>query len=271
MPAKPRDRQEVTDEHLETETELEETDLQPDPDEELDDETGGESDDDAGDTGDEDTSGDHEEETERPGEVRQSRGNRDIGRLRAERREARERAERLERENAELRARTASQPSPDQQRQRQEDRARELETARLESPEKYVEVALRQQREDFTQQLGMVQVSSTDAQDAAKFDRLCARNPAINEIAEDVERELANLRRSGGNMPREFIAKYILGDRAIARGARAKNKQQRQADGARQRERTRPGGGARSDVTRTNTRGGSEAQKRFDRIKDIPI
>jgi hypothetical protein len=150
-------------------------------------------------------------------------------------------------------------------------RAAELEAARLESSEKYFDVRLRHSQEDMYGQFQQNSIQQSDTLDKLEFRQMCADSPALKAIQNDVEKELANLRRMGGNAARAYVAKYILGDRAMANATKSKNKNDKQAENVRRRESVRKGSPARSDVVRENRRGGDEHQQRYDRIKDIPI
>lgn len=264
----PRGRQE---DQLENDPPEDELDDGLDPNEDGADAGDDESDVETGDDSAEDDAGTDEGQEGRPAPVR-GRGERDYGRLRQERREAVDRVRNLERELAEARASRGHTP-PDQSaaRERQDRRDRELEAARLRGPEDFTDTRLRHQQEDFDARLGQLQIATLDASDRSAFQTLCARNSVIDGLSDAVEQRLSDLRRQGGNAPRETIAKFLLGERAMQRAARAKGKQGKRGAQEIERERTKVRRGGGSDLQRGTQRGGDEKSKREDRLKDLQI
>lgn len=270
------DRTEDTEDTGETDQHADGEHDDVDPDAGDDDADGQESDDSSDDDGGEDDAGDDEGSARQPAQVRdQGRGNRDIGRLRQERRELARERDQLREEVNRLRVGNGNAPvqqgnPADAARVLRERREQELETARLQGGDAYIETRLRHQQEDFDARLGNIAIQSSDAADRATYDAECRRNPVLDDLSGDVERELGNLRRQGGNAPRLTIAKFILGDRAMSRASRAKNKVKRQTDVDRAREKSRPGRGG-SDVQDRGRRGGDDASRREERLKDLQI
>ncbi|HEY1858668.1 hypothetical protein [Acidocella sp.] len=179
-------------------------------------------------------------------------------------RELRARAQRAERERDEERQRRAAPRMPDPAEQARQAEERRQRIA-LMSPDERTDFLLQEQREQFNRQLGGMQYQTADAIDQGAFDRLCERRAITEELRDTVEATLALWRTQGNNPKREVVLKYILGERALERAARAKGKQTRRADAQRQRQTVPARGGRGSDVAPAGRGAGrSDLQKRID-------
>ena len=153
-----------------------------------------------------------------------------------------------------------------------EQQAEERAKLELMSPDDKLDYLLRKQEQGFSGALNQLRFEQADGKDQSRFESLCARTPAFSAIADEVEAELQKMRRGGSTAPRETIATYLIGKKAVERASKGgKAKQAAKGSGRVQSERvaapaTRseaPGGAQR--------RSGSDAAKRADRLKDIQI
>ena len=203
----------------------------------------------------------HEGDGQRPDKVA-GRAKNDFGRLREERREARERADRLERELAEVRRAQLGRGA-------EEARRAEDERLALMSTEEKLAYYRQQDQRVADQRFSTLQFQLQDERDADRFERLCDRNPAIAAVAEEVDRVLAAERAAGrAGASREIIAKYVIGDRALKNAGRTKGKAVKRAEASKKRE-TASAGATRSQQTKSDSRGGSEAEQRRKRLEGI--
>jgi hypothetical protein len=108
-----------------------------------------------------------------------------------------------------------------------------------------------------------------DSADRTDFTAKAARMPALALVADEVEQALAAMRASGTTAPRETIAKYLLGERALARGSGAKTRATKAGTARIERAAAKPSG-ARSDVRTDGPRGDTAAARRA-RLQDMPI
>ena len=130
-------------------------------------------------------------------------------------------------------------------------------------PGERAEYIARQTAAQTQQTLAQIQFNSWDANDKVAFDALGSRNPAAAKVRDKVESYLQDMRKSGTNAPRETVLKYVLGEMALAAGARAA------ADG-RQRQPVRTPA-TRGDVSAGGQRRGSEAAQRRARLENVEI
>ena len=176
--------------------------------------------------------------------------------------QAKAEAEAARRELAELRA-------AQQGRQTQEQQQLERERVALMSPEERTEFRLEQLEKRLAQERQQDRFIAQDAQDRVTFRAMCAENPAYKAVAGDVEAQLEEARRVGSNLPRETIATYLIGKRAIERANRAAPKQKREGAARVQRETVRaPGGG---NNVRAGTARTSDAAARAKRLENMDI
>jgi len=86
-----------------------------------------------------------------------------------------------------------------------------------------------------------------DSADRTDFTAKAARSAALASVSEEVEAALTTMRAAGTTAPRETVAAYLLGQRAIARGAAAKTRASKAGAARIDRASGKPTG-ARSDV-----------------------
>lgn len=177
--------------------------------------------------------------------------------------QAKAEAEAARRELAELRA-------AQQGRQTQEQAALERERVALMSPDEKLEHYRQQDRQELDRRFAQFNYQTADANDRAAFRSLCAENPAYKAVAADVEEQLSEARRNGSNLPRETIATYLVGKRAIERATRAAPKQKREGAARVQRETVRIPAGGGSNV-RAGAARSSDAVARAKRLENMDI
>jgi hypothetical protein len=243
-----------------------------DTDGDLDDAGDGESDDGSEDLGEADDQADHDgSETDGAGpQGRQnvegkplSRGERRFQELSNRTRAAEQRAEEAER-------RAAAALAAAEERKTAAAREAEEERLRLMDPVERAEYRVQQAEQRFGQEIGRLQFQQQDATDQTKFSGLLARRPEFEKFSDDVERELAGLRRNGVNMPREAILYGIIGRNAVQKAPAAKTRAAKRGAENIQRQTARPSKGG-GDVQRGNNRSGSESEKRRARLADQSI
>ena len=182
--------------------------------------------------------------------------------------EAKAEAEATRRELEQLRQASQGRQTAEQQ---------ELERQRLElmPPEEKFTYLLNKQAEQTRTQVGALQFQMQDATDRSVFQSLAARPDDIGKayasVADDVEARLREIRASGQPGPaREVIAKYLIGERAVARMARSKPKQAAKGAARIAANTVKPASG-RSDVQGGERRGGSDRAARAARLGDMEI
>lgn len=193
---------------------------------------------------------------------RQSRGENRVAKATREAKEARERAEALEARLADLERQRNAPPARDPAA---DAAARERHLASL-TPDQKVEFLLEENRRTTQHTLQQTQFQVWDMGDKAAFQSLAATHPALKGMEAEVEAELAKLRASGGNAPRENVAKFLLGQKALTRAPKARKQGERRAAEGRERNNARPANG-RSDAPADRSRGGnglSALEKRLE-------
>lgn len=150
-----------------------------------------------------------------------------------------------------------------------------LEAARLElmSPEEKMTHLLQKQQQEFNGRLAALDYRQWDSSDRTAFEGLCARKPFLDAVRDDVERQVQQMRAAGQQVPqREILAKFFLGERAMARAEKGgKSKQAAKGRDNVQRQTVKPSGG-RSDVAGGRERsGGSDAKARAERLSNLEI
>lgn len=235
-----------------------------DPNEDQDDAVDEQSDDEAGDGSAKDDAGADDRQAGQATEVK--------GPSRRERRvlQALEKAERAETEARALRERLAVIEAQAQQRQTQADEAREQEQLALMPPEQQMQYLLKKQEQKFGNEILRLRFETADANDKAAFETVCARNSAAAAVRKQVEEVLANERRGGSNPKREVVLRYILGDLALERAARAAGKQTRNGQAKRQAETVRAPSTS-STVSRETRAPNDSAAARAKRLRDVQI
>lgn len=239
---------------------------EPGSDELADDDLGEESDEGDDDHGESDDAGEDEGQAGQPDQVAAApakKGNPEYGRLRQRAREAEERAAQKERELNELRMAA-------QGRQTEQEKQLEQERLRLMAPEEKTEYLLDKQKREFDGRFGQLQFQMADTADQSAFAALCASKPAFQSVRGDVEEQLLALRRNGANTTRENLATYLIGKRALEQSEKSRPAQKKRAAVNRERQQAKPAGG-RSDVGRSDQRGGGEVEQRRKRLENQQI
>ena len=167
----------------------------------------------------------------------------------------RERLDRTERELAELKAQRAqpAQPAFDPAAQARAE-AEKWERRAMMSPVELVQDVQREARAEFQQAILAQQVQTQDLIDKQAYDAR-AETSRPHQIYRDRVETLLAAERARGNFgaTRTAILKYLIGEDALERGARAVPRQQRAAAARLDGQRTRPVG-ARGDVARGGRR-----------------
>jgi hypothetical protein len=188
-----------------------------------------------------------------------SRGESRFQKLANEAREAREEAARVSRELNELKQA--------QQREQQREREPSAEEMALWTPEQRSDYKLEKATRGFTAAMQQVQLQSADLADKSSFDMQCATQPLWKKYSGEVEKRLADLRKQGQSAPREAILKFILGEKLLTGGGKARTRQAQQGQRRIQRQQ-----GADAPP-RSDTGGGrrqlSEAEKRAKRLENV--
>jgi hypothetical protein len=178
-----------------------------------------------------------------------------------QRNEERQRADSLQAELDRMRSERNQPP-----RETPEQRA---ERIRLMSPDERTDFLLREQHNHFEDRFARLEFESRDSADRTAFEGLCARSPVAAKLKDDVERTLADMRKSGSTAPRETVLKYLIGDRALTKAPAARTRQVNRAEGARTANAARPTGG-RSD-TQADRRGGNDREARARRLENVKL
>ena len=202
---------------------------------------------------------DDEGDVEEP--VKQSRAENRVAAATRTAAEAKRRVEDLERELA------TERQSKNQVSQQEHQRRRDEHLATLTGDQR-TEFLLNEMRFQQKQETDRIRFESYDAQDKAAFAAIAAKSPAIRGLEAEVEERLALLRKDGGNIAREAVAKFLLGEKAMAKATRANNVGSKRAAAGRERSVTRPTSG-RGDVAATRSRQGTG--KLEDRLRDVKI
>ncbi len=153
--------------------------------------------------------------------------------------------------------------------EQQAERAARLE---LMSPDEKTNFLLNEQEQRFSGAFNQLRFEQADTRDQTRFEAVCARKPHFAAIADEVEAELAKMRRNGATAPRETIALYLIGKKADERASKGgKAKQAAKGAGRVQSQRVAASSG-RSDVQSGNQRrGGGEAAARRARLENQQI
>jgi hypothetical protein len=190
----------------------------------------------------------------------QSRGDRDYGRLRRERRELETRleAERTARLEAEARARA----------QHENEAAERARLAQMEPWEREQhEQRQRENRRD--REIADLRLQNWSSNDRAAFRDRCEDVPAYRQIRSEVEDRFNQAIRDGRPVDRETIAKFLIGERAVARATKVGKKTERQAAETRARQQAQPGTARGGAAARP---GGDKARQSLrERLKDVQI
>lgn len=192
------------------------------------------------------------------------KGNPEFGRLRQRARDAEEAKVRAEARLAEIERERHGRQTADEKRL-------EAERIALMPPEEKTDYLLQQQERRFEARFGALQFQQADASDRIAFESLCARTPAMAAVRDEVDRQLGDLRRSGGNTTRETLAVYLIGKRAIDNAGRSKAKQQKRGEANIQRQTARPSNAGGSVPSGDRRSGGDERAQRAKRLDGVEI
>ena len=175
--------------------------------------------------------------------------------------EAAERAAREAQESVQALQRQ-SQRRPDPSHDEEERKLRDPNTSRLEKWQIESNRSLRQSHQQSANALFQAQ----DMADKTGYTVKSAANPVYSKYADKVEAELTRARANGANPPREMILQVLLGRDMLAGNFKpAAAKPGKAKDIPRGRS-----PGARSD-TPARGNGGTEHQKRYARLANVPI
>lgn len=184
-------------------------------------------------------------------------------RLQREARELRDRLDRLERER--------SQPAPvDPQAQQREEQAF-WESLQYMDQAQQLRAVRDRERGLYMQGLNQVRGETLDAIDRTKFETRAENSPARRRLASEVERHIADLRRSGNyNATRDQVFHLLLGMETDQKTSAAAPRQRREAQARIERQTTRPGN-SRGDVAREgrSRMDADEAFLRRTRVGDV--
>lgn len=159
-----------------------------------------------------------------------------------------------------------------QGRQTAEQARLEAERVALMAPEEKYEHLLNKQKQDTDVRLGAIHFQMQDATDRSRFEGMCARVPAYASIQDDVEAALVTARGQGGNPSRETVAKYLIGERAVAAALKGGKTRQAAKGAARVATQTVKAPSGRSDVPGGQRRaGGDDRSARAARLGDMEI
>lgn len=193
---------------------------------------------------------------------RKSRAQDRIATLTAGQKAEKERGDRLERELQQARQGPTETPQQLQAR-------RDAHVATLTGDAK-VEFLLNEQRQQNDYRFNQLAFSTADTNDKSAFQGMCARSPAIAALEKEVEERLTELRGTGGNATREAVAKFLLGEKAMAKVTRAKTAGRKREQEGRDRQVTRPANG-RGDVAPNANRRTSDREARRKRLEGMSI
>ena len=178
--------------------------------------------------------------------------------------EAKAEVEALRRERDEALRQRQGQQTAEQQRLEQERIA-------LMAPEEKTEYLLGRQRQEFAGAINQLRFEQADNADRTAFEAMCARNPAFDAVRDEVNAEIEKMRRNGGNAPRETVAIYLIGKRALDRSSKGGKAKQAAKGASRVQSQRVAAPGGRSDVKGGERRSGNERAARAARLADQQI
>jgi hypothetical protein len=157
------------------------------------------------------------------GESRQVAPSRAQARIEALDRQVREAQARAEAAERRINDFTASQTRTTNEAQEQQRLAAMM-------PEERAEYFARKTAHDTTQQLAQLRSEMADSTDRAAFIAQCSANPALNRMKDRVEQMLTEHKRTTGQtLPREVVAKFLIGEQVLAKGTKAGAQQRKTA------------------------------------------
>lgn len=117
---------------------------------------------------------------------------------------------------------------------------------------------------ETNQALTQHQRMTLDALDQANFKLELVERADLREYAAEVEQRLQQIRANGGNLPRKEVLKFILGERAMERMAKAPKKREEAATRVRQ-------AAGKPLNPPSSVQSGRQETTLYDRLKDIPL
>lgn len=187
-----------------------------------------------------------------------------IGDIRREAREAKAKADALEKEIEQLKRGGQQHQAP-----KETPEQRQAKLAAM-TPEARSEFLRQEDRAYNDARFNQLAFQNFEATDKATFEAACARNPAVQAIRGEVEKEVAKLRENGQVVTRETAAAFLLGKKVLEGAPGARKKAQQRADDAKDRNKAKPSGG-RSDQTRQSRKSGDERAKRKERLMGMKL
>lgn len=177
--------------------------------------------------------------------------------------EAKARVETLERELAAERSQRNQGNAAETERQERERLANM-------SAEDRLEYLINKQGRATEAQLAQIKFDNWDAADKLAFATKAASTPALRGLDAEVEAAVAQMRANGTNAPRETVAAYILGNKALAKMTKSTNAGAKKSAAGKERQGARPASG-RGDVPADRSRGDknslSDLEKRLTGVK----
>lgn len=197
-----------------------------------------------------------------------SKGQRQFIDLRRRAQEAEDRARRAE-EKADRASGAVDILSRQPQRNQAELDREEQERLESLSPAEQAKYLVNKERQQIQGAFAQQNYQFADRMDKADFKQLCRENPAVAEIAQEVEDRLAKLRReTGTSVEREIMADKILGERVRMKAVKNLDKQRARTE-EKTRQHTARAPGARSDVAgeRSSRRANMSPRERLEALE----
>jgi hypothetical protein len=90
------------------------------------------------------------------------------------------------------------------------------------SPEERSAYYLRKTERDLSFKIELMKFENHDNTDKFAFQAKAAKDPRYAKYADEVEKELAGLRRTGQNVPRELVLQFVIGRAVLKNEPKAK-------------------------------------------------
>lgn len=119
-------------------------------------------------------------------------------------------------------------------------------------------------RRDANARIQRTEMMAADVADRSAFLSKFSKDPEVLSLQEEVEAKLAQARAAGANPARENILKFILGERALDRRAKAPAVRKQAADRV-SAAKGQPLG------TKSNVASSKSEPSLYDRLKDVPL
>lgn len=190
-----------------------------------------------------------------------TRGNRHFGELRRENRELRDQ---LNQVRGSVDAMTRFNPNAEAQRRAEEERV-----AQMSDSERF-DYYRRQDNDRYQRDRAVDRFWSDDRFDKQSWETACLYNKAYADVAEEVERRLAEMHRTGNRVDRKVLAHVVLGERSAGKVVREGTKARQRTNEELQRQTGRRPRSVGSDVGAERTSRGSRrnetAEERLSRL-----